>query len=112
MRWMVILLAAAPLAYAADPSEVEKPATSEATPAETVDRPADPDYVSEAEAEHFKALGYRHQKQEGEMKWCRREGQRITGSRFKQLVCRTPEQVRAMQETVKDAKKTTRHRAE
>jgi len=111
MRWMVILLAAAPLAYAADPS-VEKPAAAEATPAATADPPADPDYVSEEEAGHFKALGYRYQKHDGEMKWCRREGQRITGSRFKQLVCRTPEQVRAMQETVKDAKKTTRHRAE
>jgi hypothetical protein len=109
MRWMVILLAAAPLAFGAEPSEVEKSEATDpvaAAKTESSEPAPDPNFVSEDEAKHFKSLGYRHQMNQGEMKWCRREGAGLTGSRFKTLVCREPEQIRAMQETARDAKKT------
>jgi hypothetical protein len=106
MRWMVILCAAAPLAFGAEPSEVEKAEAAEPVAADTAEPAPDPNFVGEEEAKHFKSLGYRHQMNQGEMKWCRREGKGLTGSRFKTLVCRTPDQVRAMKETAKDAKKT------
>jgi hypothetical protein len=109
---MVILCAAAPLAYGAEPSEVEKPATAEAVSTEKAEPAPDPNFVSDDEAAHFKSLGYRHQMNQGEMKWCRREGKGLTGSRFKTLVCRTPDQVRAMKETARDAKKTRMRGAE
>lgn len=105
MRWMVILCAAAPLAYGAEPSEVEKAETSEPLAAETAEPAPDPDFVSEGEAELFKALGYRQRMEEGERKWCRREGDVLPGSRLKPQVCRTADQVRALGETPRKARK-------
>jgi len=107
MRWMVILCAAAPLAYGADPSEVEKSETTEPVAAESAEPAPEPegDFVGAEEAELFKQLGYSRRKYEGEMMWCRREGDVLPGSRLKPQVCRTADQVRALGETPRKARK-------
>jgi hypothetical protein len=84
MRWVWILLAAVPLAYAADTTE---PASA----------PADPDVATEVEEEQFREAGCKKSSRRGKVRYCRREGTETTGTRFKPNVCRTLDEVRELQ---------------
>jgi hypothetical protein len=106
MRWMVIFCAAVPLAYGAEPSEVEHPETTAPVASETPEKAPDPDpdVVSQEEARHFQSLGYRQRKEQGKMVWCRREGEVLPGSRLTPRVCRTAQEVRDLGEAPRETK--------